>query len=214
VKVSPLQFKKLFEHSHQVLRLYYKKEKWAVIYPSITQLAERFVQCYSQQPNALHAHLHFYAKEQGYTTKNKMCIAGGSYGGYAALMALVKHPDTFQCAASFAGVSDLDAIYSSARYFTNKDIVRKQIGTDRDKLEQVSPINFAGKMTKPVLLIHGSEDSVVSVKHSRLMAEELEDAEKEVKYIELKDGSHYLKYQPYRVRTLQEMLAFFDKHLM
>tara|TARA_Y100000034_G_scaffold130398_1_gene188820 strand:+ start:1077 stop:2759 length:1683 start_codon:yes stop_codon:yes gene_type:complete len=68
VKVSPLQFKKLFEHSHQVLRLYYKKEKWAVIYPSITQLAERFVQCYSQQPNALHAHLHFYAKEQGYTT--------------------------------------------------------------------------------------------------------------------------------------------------
>ncbi|MAD90046.1 MAG: hypothetical protein CMK64_10105 [Pseudoalteromonas sp.] len=68
MKVSPLQFKKLFEHSHQVLRLYYKKEKWAVIYPSITQLAERFVQCYSQQPNALHAHLHFYAKEQGYTT--------------------------------------------------------------------------------------------------------------------------------------------------
>ena len=152
--------------------------------------------------------------DQGYTTKNKMCIAGGSYGGYAALMALVKHPDTFQCAASFAGVSDLDAIYSSARYFTNKDIVRKQIGTDRDKLEQVSPINFADKMTKPVLLIHGSEDSVVSVKHSRLMAEELEDAEKEVKYIELKDGSHHLKYQPYRVRTLQEMLAFFDKHLM
>lgn len=68
MKVSPLQFKKLFEHSHQVLRLYYKKEKWAVIYPSITQLAERFVQCYSQQPNALHAHLHFYVKEQGYTT--------------------------------------------------------------------------------------------------------------------------------------------------
>jgi hypothetical protein len=68
VKASPTQLKKLFEHSHQVLRLYYNKEKWPVIYPSITQLAERFVQCYTLQPGALHAHLHFYAKQQGYTT--------------------------------------------------------------------------------------------------------------------------------------------------
>jgi HD-GYP domain-containing protein (c-di-GMP phosphodiesterase class II) len=68
VKVSPLQFKKLFEHTHQVLRLYYNKEKWSVIYPSITQLAERFVLSYAQKPGALHAHLQFYAKEQGYTT--------------------------------------------------------------------------------------------------------------------------------------------------
>ncbi len=68
MKASPIQLKKIFEHSHQVLRLYYSKEKWPVIYPSITQLAERFVQCYRQQPNALHAHLHFYTKHQGYTT--------------------------------------------------------------------------------------------------------------------------------------------------
>ncbi|ALO44648.1 hypothetical protein [Pseudoalteromonas phenolica] len=68
MKASPKQLKKLFEHTHQVLRLYYNKEKWPVIFPSITQLAERFVQCYSQQPGALHAHLHFYAKHQGYTT--------------------------------------------------------------------------------------------------------------------------------------------------
>lgn len=68
MKVSPLQFKKLFEHTHQVLRLYYNKEKWSVIYPSITQLAERFVLSYAQKPGALHAHLQFYAKEQGYTT--------------------------------------------------------------------------------------------------------------------------------------------------
>lgn len=151
---------------------------------------------------------------QGYTKKDKMCIAGGSYGGYASLMALVKHPDTFQCAASFAGVADLNFIYYQARNFTNKDIVRKQIGTDRDQLEQVSPINFAEKFTKPVLLIHGSKDSVVSVRHSREMAEELEDANKDVKYIELEDGSHYLVHQPYRVKTLQEMLVFFNKHLM
>jgi hypothetical protein len=68
VKASPTQLKELFEHSHQVLRLYYNKEKWPIIYPSITQLAERFVMCYKQQPAALHAHLHFYVKHQGYAT--------------------------------------------------------------------------------------------------------------------------------------------------
>lgn len=68
LKVTPTQLKKIFEHTHQVLRLYYNKDKWTVIYPSITQLAERFVQCYRQQPNTFHAHLHIFAKEQGYTT--------------------------------------------------------------------------------------------------------------------------------------------------
>ncbi|MDF3014711.1 MAG: phospholipase [Cellvibrio sp.] len=38
---------------------------------------------------------------------NKVCIVGASYGGYAALMGATKTPDLFQCAISFAGMSDL-----------------------------------------------------------------------------------------------------------
>jgi dipeptidyl aminopeptidase/acylaminoacyl peptidase len=151
--------------------------------------------------------------DEGIADKDKICIGGASYGGYAALMAVVKHPETFKCAASFAGVTDLEYIVSKARYFTNKEIVRKQFGTDDDELEKYSPVNFAKQINRPVLLLHGSDDNIVSVYHSREMEDELSDEGKDVTYIELEDGDHYLSHQPYRIKTLQAFLEFFDKHL-
>ncbi len=151
--------------------------------------------------------------EQGIANKDKICIGGASYGGYAALMAIVKHPETFKCAASFAGLTDLERVVSQARHFTNNEIVRKQFGTDGDILEKSSPVNHAKQINRPVLLVHGSDDNVVPIYHSREMQEELEDEEKDVTYIELEDGDHYLSYQPHRIKTLQAFLDFFDKHL-
>ena len=151
--------------------------------------------------------------EQKIIDPKKVCIAGASYGGYAALMAAVKHGESFKCAASFAGVSDLDRIVKDARYFTNKEVVRKQLGTDSDKLEAASPINFAKQINIPILLIHGTDDKIVPIKHSRRMADELEDYDKEVRYIEIEDANHHLSVQAHRMQTLEEMVAFFDKHL-
>ncbi len=144
---------------------------------------------------------------------NKVCIGGASYGGYAALMAAVKHGESFRCAASFAGVSDLERIVRDARRFTNKEVVRKQFGTDEDKLESASPINFAKKINIPILLIHGTDDKVVPIKHSREMADELEDYDKDVRYVEIEDANHHLSVQAHRMQTLEEMVSFFDKHL-
>lgn len=145
--------------------------------------------------------------------KDKVCIGGASYGGYAALMAAVKHADSFKCAASFAGVSDLERIVRTSRRFTNNEVVKKQLGDDYDELEAVSPVNFAKQIDIPILLVHGSDDRVVPVIHSRDMAEELEDYDKDVTYLELEDGNHHLSVQSHRIQTLEAMVNFFDKHL-
>lgn len=151
--------------------------------------------------------------EQNIIDKDKVCIAGASYGGYAALMAAVKHGETFKCAASFAGVSDIELLVFNARRFTNKEVVRKQFGTDSDKLEAVSPVNFAKKINIPILLVHGTDDRVVPVRHSRDMADELEDYDKKVRYVEIENANHHLSVQNHRIQALEEMLVFFDKHL-
>ena len=151
--------------------------------------------------------------DQGLVNKNRICIAGASYGGYAALMSAVKHSKTFKCAASFAGVTDIELIVSNARRYTNSAIVKKQFGTDSEKLEAVSPINFADKIDIPILLIHGTDDRVVLVNHSRAMAEELAEYNKEFKYIELEDGNHHLSVQSHRIETLQNMVSFFNTHI-
>jgi dipeptidyl aminopeptidase/acylaminoacyl peptidase len=151
--------------------------------------------------------------DKNIVNSEKICIGGGSYGGYAALMAAVKHGETFKCAASFAGVSDLELIISRAQSFSNSAVVEKQLGNDSDKLADVSPVNFAKDINIPILLIHGTEDRIVDVEHSQDMAEELEDYDKEVKYVEIEGANHFLSVQKHRIQTLEEMVMFFDKHL-
>ena len=56
-----------------------------------------------------------WAAAQGLVDPARVCIVGASYGGYAALMAPVRHPDRWRCAASFAGVTDIDLMFSSER---------------------------------------------------------------------------------------------------
>ena len=146
--------------------------------------------------------------------EGNVCIIGASYGGYAALMAAVKQQDVFRCAGSLAGVSDLEYIIRLSRRFTNSKVVKKQIGDDSDKLEQQSPVNFAEKVNIPVLLIHGDKDRVVNVKHSRMMYEELQDEDKDVQYVELKNGNHYLEIEENRIKTLATFEKFLAKHLL
>ncbi|WP_182440098.1 S9 family peptidase [Colwellia sp. RSH04] len=151
---------------------------------------------------------------QNIIDEEKVCIAGASYGGYAALMASVLHADTFKCAASFAGVSDIKRIVRRSRRFTNAEVVKKQFGDDYDKLEAVSPVNFAENIEIPILLVHGTDDRVVPVQHSQAMADELSDYDKDVRYVEIENANHHLSVQSHRIQTLNEMVKFFDKHLM
>lgn len=151
--------------------------------------------------------------EQNYADAKRICIVGASYGGYAAMMALSKHPETFKCAASFAGVMDLEHIVKRARWYTNGDIIRKQFGTDMNKLSETSPINLAAKITKPVLLVHGTDDKVVPVLHSREMYNELKGKDRPVKYVELDGGNHHLSYEQHRQTTLAELVSFLKSNL-
>jgi len=45
------------------------------------------------------------------------------------------------------------------------------------------------------------------------MADELEDYNKEVRYVEIEDANHHLSVQAHRMQPLEEMVSFFDRHL-
>lgn len=47
--------------------------------------------------------------KEGIADPHRACIAGGSYGGYAAMWGIVKDPDQYRCAISIAGVSNVRA---------------------------------------------------------------------------------------------------------
>lgn len=151
--------------------------------------------------------------DNGYANPDKICIVGASYGGYAALMGSVKTPDLYKCSVSFAGVTDIAYLVKSAQRYTSGKIAKKQIGSNYRELKRRSPINHADKISIPTLLIHGTEDRSVKVKHSRRMHKALLKAKKEVEYLELKDGSHHLSNEVNRIAAFEAMETFLAKYL-
>ena len=157
----------------------------------------------------------------GVIDPKRVCIVGASYGGYAALAGVTLTPDLYKCAVSVNGVSDLvemlrEAIDSSGKSGWRADHWQQSIGKlrdDRARIEAVSPARHADKVTAPVLLLHGSEDAVVPIRQSKLMADKLKDAGKDVTFIVLKGEDHWLSGAETRTRMLEEVELFLAKNL-
>jgi dipeptidyl aminopeptidase/acylaminoacyl peptidase len=136
--------------------------------------------------------------QKGFADPQEICVVGGSYGGYAALMALVKHGDFYKCAVSLNGVTDLTALikYQVEVYKNYQRIVDRVYKTtghpskDKDYLKANSPLQNADKIIKPVLLVAGTSDWVVRYYQSRNMAKKLKKLDRPVEYMEVKDAPH------------------------
>ena len=155
----------------------------------------------------------FWLIENQNVDPQRICILGGSYGGYAAMMAAAKQQEPFKCAASFAGVSDLQLLLKKAKRFTHYDIVKKQFGTEKDKLKRQSPINYTRQISMPVMLIHGDKDTVVDVAHSRAMYKAMKKYKKQVDYIELENGDHHMSIEENRLKVLSAFERFLNQHI-
>jgi len=150
---------------------------------------------------------------EGIADPDRICVVGASYGGYAALMEAARNPDLYRCVVSFAGVTDVAYLVNSHRRFTNYEIVKEQIGSDRKELRQRSPVNLAESIDIPVLLAHGTDDRRVDVQHSRKMRRALERNGKDVQYIEFEEGDHFLSHEAHRIELFRQMDAFLQHYL-
>ncbi len=151
--------------------------------------------------------------DQGIADPARICIVGGSYGGYAALMGAVKTPDLFACAASINGVTDLPLLISAdSRKVGLSEWIEMigEPGEDSDILRENSPRRRAPDIRIPVLLAQARDDTRVEVDHARRMKRALERAGKDFEYLEFKRGGHTLEAEESRLtllRTLEKFLA-------
>lgn len=157
----------------------------------------------------------------GAVDPERVCIVGASYGGYSALAGGAFTPDTYKCVVAVAPVTDLhEMIDDKARdigddhwaiSYWNELIADRS--EERDKLENISPVNFADSFTAPVLLIHGDSDTVVPIEQSEIMDRALRRADKDVTFITLKDEDHSLSHEETRFQALRAMGNFVQEHL-
>jgi dipeptidyl aminopeptidase/acylaminoacyl peptidase len=154
----------------------------------------------------------------GVIDPEKVCIVGSSYGGYAALAGVTLQKDIYRCAVSIAGVSDPEAMLKEAelyRWYNSQRYWRDFMGVKNSKdgvLETISPLAHAKKANAPILLLHGEEDVVVPIEHSKRMAKALKAADKPYKFVKLKTEDHHLSRQATRLQALEEAVRFVMKH--
>ncbi|MEL7231098.1 MAG: S9 family peptidase [Pseudomonadota bacterium] len=157
----------------------------------------------------------------GLIDTDRVCIVGASYGGYAALVGASMTPDMYQCAISVAGVSDLNRMLQTEKREMGRnhwvvsywEDIMAEGEARRAKLKSISPITYAKDVQIPVLLIHGDDDTVVPIRQSRDMEKALKRAKKDVSFVRLKKGDHWLSFDRHRIETLRAMDAFIAEHL-
>lgn len=153
--------------------------------------------------------------DEGLVDPERICVVGGSYGGYAALMGIVKAPDIFKCAAAIAPVTDVKRMLKEdGDYKTNDYNYRRVAGNlTKKELDRISPIRRIDEMNAPILLMHGELDRNVSVKHSRDLAKKLKRADKEHTFIEVPEEGHTFREEENKRLWLTELEAFLNQHI-
>ena len=150
--------------------------------------------------------------EQKIADPDRVCVVGGSYGGYVALVAAYKAPDRIRCAVSFAGVSNLMDLKQRWFFFEFGQISTRRI-QDGASVKENSPIHQAEKMDVPLLIVHGDVDRSVMIEQSRELVKVLNKAKKPHIYIEQENGDHFLSIQSHRTQFFEAMDEFLGKYL-
>ncbi len=162
-----------------------------------------------------------YLAGKGMIDPARVCIVGGSYGGYAALAGVTLDREVYRCAVSINGVSDLRRMVQAEvreAGTRNDPAVRywnRFMGADDRggrNLDAYSPALLADQITAPVLLIHGKDDTVVPIAQSRMMAAAMSRAGKPHEFIQLEGEDHWMSRVETRQRMLGEVGRFLQTH--
>jgi acetyl esterase/lipase len=114
-----------------------------------------------------------WAAQQGLSDPRRVCLMGASYGGYASLMSLIRHPQVYRCGVSFAGVTDIGLLYTArwgdigdqSKRFTMPVLVGDP-KADAELLKAASPLARVAEIQRPVLLAWGLLDRRVPPEHA------------------------------------------------
>jgi dipeptidyl aminopeptidase/acylaminoacyl peptidase len=138
-----------------------------------------------------------WAIEQGIADPKKVAIMGGSYGGYATLAGVTKTPDLYACGVDIVGPSNLKTLIGSIPPYWKpiRSMFDQRMGNvddpkDAELVKNASPLFFADRIKKPLLIGQGANDPRVNVKESEQIVSAIEKNHGKVTYVVYSDEGH------------------------
>jgi dipeptidyl aminopeptidase/acylaminoacyl peptidase len=154
--------------------------------------------------------------DQGIVDPRRVCIVGASYGGYAALAGAALQHGIYRCAVSVAGISDpmnmMSHLPGKGRGERYLERFYGVTAYDDRRLDEVAPLSHSSQIDIPVLLIHGTHDSVVPYFQSQLMHDAMTRDGKPVTMVSLDSEDHWLSQSETRQTMLIKTVEFLEKY--
>jgi dipeptidyl aminopeptidase/acylaminoacyl peptidase len=133
-----------------------------------------------------------WAVKQGVADASKVCIMGGSYGGYATLAGVAFSPDAFACGVDIVGPSNLNTLLKTTPPYwsTLLSTFRKRMGDSEEILTAQSPLFKANQIKTPLLIGQGANDPRVNKAESDQIVQAMRKNGKDVEYYVFPDEGH------------------------
>lgn len=159
-----------------------------------------------------------YLATLGYVDESRIGIYGGSYGGYMVMAALAFAPDEFKVGVNLFGVTNwLRTLKSIPPWWGSfRDALYMEMGDpvkDSVALYNKSPLFHAEKITKPFIVLQGSNDPrVLQVESDEIVAAAKKNGVP-VQYVIFKDEGHGFVKKENNIKASEEVLKFLDMYL-
>ncbi len=143
---------------------------------------------------------------RGLVDRNRVCMMGWSYGGYASARAAQRDPDKYRCTIAGAGVYDLAMMREyDVNYLGN--FGSNYLARGAAELNTVSPARNTDGRWAPIMIVHGVRDARVPVAQARTLVSRLRASGKregqDFEYIEQPQNTHNLNYDDVHTEWLE-----------
>jgi dipeptidyl aminopeptidase/acylaminoacyl peptidase len=155
---------------------------------------------------------------RGIADPARIAIMGGSYGGYAVLAGLTFTPEVFACGVDIVGPSNLLTLMETIPPYWKPliSIFHHRVGhpeTEREFLESRSPLFFADRIIRPLLIAQGANDPRVKQAESDQIVRAMRSAGVPVQYLLYTDEGHGFARPENRLHFYARAEEFLAGHL-
>ena len=151
--------------------------------------------------------------DQGRVDVDRLCVAGGSAGGYTTLAVLARSETPFGAGADYFGVADLEALATETHKFESRYLDRL-VGPypqAREIYIERSPIHHIDQFSRPLIVLQGLEDEVVPPNQATMIVEALKAKRVPVAYIAFEGEQHGFRRQENIRRAIEAELSFYSQ---
>jgi dipeptidyl aminopeptidase/acylaminoacyl peptidase len=156
-----------------------------------------------------------FMRSHEFVDSTKIGCIGASYGGFTTML-LLSHTDMFACGISHAGISSISSYWGEGYWgvgYSANATGDSYPWNRRDIYIDQSALFRADRINKPLLLLHGSEDTNVPLGESLQLWAGLKILGKPVEMIQVEGENHWVLEYSKRIEWHNTIMAWFDKWL-